>query len=502
VVCTGLRGDASLLEPVLALTPPRIVIVTDPGIDLEALALQGAAGHTIAITTSTAGEVAAAIAQRTQSVDESISRRLASLQRTLSQALTDTAPIPALLGRLKRVTNATAVVIDRRGAVLHATGPVPRALLFEQISSTEADTQSLGIDGWRGLATRIADPSFDNQNSGWLVLTSRRPEFPDTYATSAAHVAASLIEASQRMSVVARQQERAIRASVLEQALALRHERHDKELAARIAGLGITFENEVRVAVAVLSRSPRADKRQQATESLLNDLLQLMTAAGHPALLTTRGNGVTMLAQCSASALQRVLAAHQDTLPPLHVGIGRPLTQAEGVEGVADSFHDAQLAARTIRRVAVNQRLMTYEDFDFATRLFADVGLDRMVEWAKDFLSPLADRETLMSGLRAYFESDQNINLAAESLNIHHNSLRYRLAKVEELLTINLKQPAAVSSIFLALTAIDLTRQSTTIRPRADGVGTDVGDIAASAGGTQMTAGDSSEPGVVIGPDR
>jgi sugar diacid utilization regulator len=144
---------------------------------------------------------------------------------------------------------------------------------------------------------------------------------------------------------------------------------------------------------------------------------------------------------------------------------------------------------------------MTYEDFDFATRLFADVGLDRMVEWANDFLSPLAERDTLMDGLRAYFEADQNINLAAESLNIHHNSLRYRLSKVEELLTINLKQPASVSSIFLALTAIDLTGQPRTIRRRTERLEGEVGDVSASADGTQMTAGGGSDLGVVLKSD-
>ncbi|MFG2732334.1 PucR family transcriptional regulator [Streptomyces canus] len=88
---------------------------------------------------------------------------------------------------------------------------------------------------------------------------------------------------------------------------------------------------------------------------------------------------------------------------------------------------------------------MANEDFDFATRLFADVGLERMVAWAEDFLKPLANRANLLAGLRSYFENDQNINVAAEALTIHHNSLRYRLTKVEELLSVNLKQPAAIS---------------------------------------------------------
>jgi hypothetical protein len=121
-----------------------------------------------------------------------------------------------------------------------------------------------------------------------------------------------------------------------------------------------------------------------------------------------------------------------------------------------------------------------------------------MVSWAEEYLTPLADRENLLAGLRAYFESDQNINLAAEALSIHHNSLRYRLAKVEELLSINLKQPAAVSSAFLALTAIDLTRGPGALRPRGKSAAKlAVDDVVASAGVTTFRNEDHGEPGVV-----
>jgi sugar diacid utilization regulator len=161
------------------------------------------------------------------------------------------------------------------------------------------------------------------------------------------------------------------------------------------------------------------------------------------------------------------------------------------------------LAVRTLRRVAPEQWVMAYEDFDFATRLFSDVGLDRMVAWAEEFLAPLADRENLLDGLRSYFEHDQNINLAADDLSLHHNSLRYRLTKVEELLGINLKQPAAVSSLFLALTAIDLTRQPTSLRPRGAGKPDSrvARDVATASAPTAFTGSDRGGPGVVRGSD-
>lgn len=499
VICPGVR-TAGAIQPLLDLKRPQVLLLSDSAADFNASELENIGHHVVARVEANAGDVVAKIARATQPVDESASRRLGSLQRSLSLALAEPNPIPALLARLKRTCNATVALIDRHGEVLHATGPVPRVLLFEEIASTKADTQVLNIDGWHGLAARVADASVPNENSAWLIVTSRRDNFPDAFATSAVHVATSLVEASERMTVVVRQQERAVRASVLEQALALRWERHDAELAARVAGLGIDFEGEARVVVATYAGTPRGGQGQQAVEQLRDSLDHMLGVAGCPSLLTMRENGVTMLVQCSVRQLQQSLTTRQDDLPLLHVGVGRPLN---AVEGVVDSFHDAQLAVRTIRRVGNRQRLMAYEDFDFATRLFADVGLDKMVAWAEQFLSPLASRDNLLAGLRAYFEHDQNINLAAETLNIHHNSLRYRLSKVEELLVINLKQPAAVSSVFLALTALDLTRQSAALRRRSSKTGTRrPADVDAPGAVTRFEIGAGTDFGVVLGPDH
>ncbi|WPB89268.1 PucR family transcriptional regulator [Streptomyces malaysiensis] len=501
VVCTGLRRGVEEVFPLLEAHDSRVVLLCDAPVDAEELDATTVADNVVGVVSVGAGEVVASVARSSQSVEEAVSRRLGALQRSLSLALADPEPVPALLTRLKRVCNATTALIDLHGHVVHATGPVPRTLLFDEIASTKADTQTLDIDGWHGLAARIADPSSPDEHTGWLVVTSRRPDFPDVYATSAVHVATSLVEANQRMSVLVRKQERAVRAAVLEQALALRRERYDAELAARVAGLGITFDTEVRVAVAVFAHTPGGDRRRQAFDSLMDTLAQMLSAAGHPSLITARGNGVTLLVQCGVGALQRLLGACERELPALQTGIGRPVA---AIGGVVDSYNDAQLAVRTLRSVAQEQRLMAYEDFDFATRLFADVGLERMVAWAEDFLKPLAERENLLAGLRSYFEHDQNINVAAETLNIHHNTLRYRLTKVEELLTINLKQPAAVSSVFLALTAIDLTRQPGAFKPRASRSRDELpaGEADTAHGAAGFGDDGRGDIGVAFGPER
>jgi hypothetical protein len=147
---------------------------------------------------------------------------------------------------------------------------------------------------------------------------------------------------------------------------------------------------------------------------------------------------------------------------------------------------------------------MSYEDFSFATRLFADVGTDRMIAWARDFLVPLEDRPLLMDGLRAFFEHSQNMNDAADALKIHHNSLRYRLAKVEELLGLSMRDPAAVSSLFLALTARDLERVQAPPQPRATRTvrAQQPSDVDAPRALTEIAVPQDERLGVVLGPGR
>jgi sugar diacid utilization regulator len=184
---------------------------------------------------------------------------------------------------------------------------------------------------------------------------------------------------------------------------------------------------------------------------------------------------------------------------PAHVGIGRP---AQAVGEIADSYHDAQLAVRSLRRTARGSSVMAYEDFDFATRLFSEVGTDRMIAWAREFLAPLDDRLPLMEGLSAFFAHSQNMNAAADALSIHHNSLRYRLAKVEELLNVSLRDPAAVSSLFLALTARELERVQAGPRPRATGDAADRRpfDVEAPRTQTDVVKPRTHRLGVVLGP--
>lgn len=468
LICPRIGGSADLQDLIarLSTSPARVIVLSNPH-NIPEQQLRSLAGDNLIVEAGgrNAADVVLSVSRSAQTPEESVSRRLSFLQRTLSQAMTEAEPISALLNRLARVCNATVALIEKGGRSVHSTGPVPLGLLFEEITRTEADSQKIEVDGWRGVAARVSGPTDEAEHFGWLVATTRRMDFPDTYATSAAHVAATLVEASQKMAVAARRQERAIQTAVLEEALALRREPHNPELAGRIAAFGLSFDEELRSIIFRPIRSSAGSRPQHDLEQLSDLLGRILHANSVGYLMTTRDRAVTVMAQCSVQNFRRLVTTAGTQLPVAHIGIGRRI---RSIGTVLDSYQDAQLAVRTLRQNSRGPKVMAYEDFDYATRLFADVGFDKMIAWAQEFLRPLEGRELLIEGLESYFEHSQNINATSAALNIHHNSLRYRLAKAEEILNISLREPAAVSSLFLALTALELG-QIKQRRPRSSG---------------------------------
>jgi sugar diacid utilization regulator len=399
------------------------------------------------------------VARATRPSDRAMTQRLTSLQRAMTQALTEPEPMKALTSRVAKTCNAVAAIVKADGELESASGPLPLALLLAELQGDFGESRTFAVEGWHGIGVRI---SGEDGLAGWLIVAGRRPSFPEPYAIAAAHVAASLVETNVRIDLLARRQDRAVRSSVLEQILSLRLERHDAELEGRLAALGISFADETRVInVTLLPGRPRRHGAA-ALEAMFIALDHELTTVGAPHLLAMRDNMIVGLVQASARTVQRRFVTINRSLQGFLLGIGR---RAASTGDVVDSYNDSLLAVRTLRAPGRSATSMAYEEFDFATRLFSDVGLDRMARWAEEMLAPLADQQILVDGLRRYFEHGFNIIAAAKALKIHHNSLRYRLSRAEELLGVSLRDPAAVSSLFLALTATSMAQQRPVRRP-------------------------------------
>lgn len=451
------------------------------------------------------GELIAEIARATVPVDGTPTQRLTSLQRSLTRALADPNPLQALTARTAKLCNAVVIILSSDGTTTHATGPLPLSLLLPEIARTDSESQKFAVQGWYGLAVRIAAGASGGEKNSWLVTASRRASFPDRYSEAAIYIAASLAETSLLIDLAAQQQERAVRSGVLEQLLAMRLERHDAELAGRVASLGISFDHEVRAISLEFAPHTSAARESKELDALYFLVERVLAAERIPHLLTLREGAVIGLAQASVPTIRRAFVKGGPTTAEYLLGVGR---DAADTGHVVDSYHDAQLAVRVLRRDDTGHTSLSYEDFDFATRLFSTIGLDRMSEWADELLRPLDDQQILLDALAAYFECQQNIMDAAESLMIHHNSLRYRLAKIESALNLTMRDPSAVSSLFLALTARSMvqaeSRAARSITPgtRTGRAGDARGAGAAGAVLSEAPGELSARFGAAIGPER
>lgn len=97
----------------------------------------------------------------------------------------------------------------------------------------------------------------------------------------------------------------------------------------------------------------------------------------------------------------------------------------------------------------------------------------------------------LMESLVAYFDQSLDIMKAAKQLDIHHNTMRYRLTKVEEALGGSIQSPARIASLHLAL-SVEATQRAGTkpLKPAVRPI-----HHAADIGDTDVLRGGAVDPG-------
>jgi DNA-binding PucR family transcriptional regulator len=153
----------------------------------------------------------------------------------------------------------------------------------------------------------------------------------------------------------------------------------------------------------------------------------LTTAAGPRALWTW----IPIDAQ-RAPVLTQELAG--GLLPEqVRVAAGRP---ARGINGFRNTHHDAQLARRLMPLASRSARLVRFDDIELACLVSSEPGAMR--RFVAHELGELAQQEPNVGRLRetarVYLACGANAREAAERLNMHKNTVHYRLGRIEELL--------------------------------------------------------------------
>jgi sugar diacid utilization regulator len=151
-------------------------------------------------------------------------------------------------------------------------------------------------------------------------------------------------------------------------------------------------------------------------------------------------------APIDGEVLTVLLNAH----PAVRVGVGRQINSADAV---LHSWADAKLslAQAPEQSEAADQRVMRYDDLDLDKVLINELPLERLRPKIQRWLEPLQQNKLVYETLVQYFRNDFDVARTARAMNLHHNSVRYRLLRAEEAIGAPLRSAATIVSLHIAL---------------------------------------------------
>jgi purine catabolism regulator len=357
--------------------------------------------------------------------DEHVFRRLTALQRYLVDALRTPQPERAMVERLAKFLDASVVLLDADGDPEALAGKAPPPALLAGVCKQPAGLVELEAAGWHAVATPVVTSA--DLADRWLVLASPRRGFISKLTKPAAEATAPLLAALARLGDVVRDQEQAVKAALLEEALEPIAARDLPPLAARAAAFGIDFSQPARL---VLIRG-----------AAHGELVTHLDAHRIAHLVQPRDGSLMALVQGDDADILAALGE----LPEAAAGVGR---RVGALADLRHSLRDAELAASHCTR-----GILRFEDFDLGTFMVSEIPPDRLGPKVDEILSVLRANPPLHEALRAYFDHDLDIAATAAALHMHRNSLRYRLARAEQVLGRSLKQPSTVAAVYIALVA-------------------------------------------------
>ncbi len=157
--------------------------------------------------------------------------------------------------------------------------------------------------------------------------------------------------------------------------------------------------------------------------------------------------------------LHHVVRTLRDTLEALlpHgrvlVGVGRP---ALGLTALRASFQEAAHALEMPTGLWEKDAVARFGDVSLYDLLLSTVNTARLASFCEQWLSPLIAYDEqhhtdLLLTLSAYFANNGNMARTAHALNIHRNTLVYRLGRITEILQLDTDDASVRLNLHLAL---------------------------------------------------
>lgn len=370
---------------------------------------------------------------------------LISMQERLISTLDRPDAEQALLEQLRALLGAEGGIVAG-GEVVTSLGSPPWPDLLEQI---EAGHGYRAGQGRLDVCVPVDAPSSSGR---YLAVTIPRDKRAEGYARPVVRFAGVVLQLAATGRRLAAREEQALRAALLDDLLD--ELVPSSQLLERVKSFGFDPAQAVRCAVIRSARSHR-DAAAEIDEALAHRAVNALEwhFAERQIVALMRYDRHELIAMWQGASTGGGLMDALGAIPGMEgcvVGIG-PTACLHGRSGLQRSVNGARAAALQVGADEGEERLGAFEELGYCEMLLASVPVDDYRAAPSPIEVLRHERSELLTTLVSYFEHDLDVVACAATLNLHPNSLRYRLSRVEELLGRSLKSPALIADVFVAL---------------------------------------------------
>lgn len=155
------------------------------------------------------------------------------------------------------------------------------------------------------------------------------------------------------------------------------------------------------------------------------------------------------------SLATRLQAAHRTLRLGAHMGVGRPHPRPEGLAATVAEARDAARLAATRPETG---HFLHVDQLGMAQLLLEWTRTDTFEPAARALVAPLRDAPgDLVRTLGAYLDAESSIAETATVLGVHRNTVAARVARIEQLLGVDLSRPDERLALHLASRAVILS---------------------------------------------
>lgn len=181
--------------------------------------------------------------------------------------------------------------------------------------------------------------------------------------------------------------------------------------------------------------------------SALASLSRALEELSIPYLTDRRRGEVHAIAQCSSQVLGELVL--RLTTSANTAGIS---SAKIGPSAMSTALQEARYCAHLeVAERQLGKSIRFYDDLGIVDIILSKIPGELLSRAQLATLKPISAQRNLVSSLKALLDADLDIARAAEALGIHPNSLRYRIAKVEDELHISTHRLKDLVELYLAL---------------------------------------------------